>query len=256
MKKFTFIYLFLFLAIFEGKPQQGYYCRFELGPTGDIFQYTDNGNQIGFNPVLNAAWGMAIGKEFTPLFTLETGFYFNYYAESFYFKKLRSNTNNNGIFDTWQIPFRLKSGIHIYRDILVLGTTVGLNYCINHNVDNKSLGTGKVYSLDDTIQFNYAGKGFGIKNFFLLETGLFLDMKLYKGFHLCLTASYFNGFKKLYENNITYQLNKGTPYNGAITTNGDYFSVMFGLKYVIQPKKEIKKVKGTKFHFKKKNTPG
>ena len=76
MKKFTFIYLFLFLAIFEGKPQQGYYCRFELGPTGDIFQYTDNGNQIGFNPVLNAAWGMAIGRNLhhylhsKPVFTL------------------------------------------------------------------------------------------------------------------------------------------------------------------------------------------
>lgn len=252
MKKAFYIVFVLFLFISKSYPQEGFYCRFELGPTGDIFQFTDNGSQLGFKPVMYASWGVAVGKEFTPLFTLETGFYSNYFAESFYFKRLKETTSINGIYDTWQIPLRLKSGVHIFRDVLVFGTTVGVNYCIRYNKEKNSTGIGKIAAPQDTVDYSYSSKDFGINNYFLLETGLFLDLKLFKGFHLCLTGSYFNGFKKIYENQITYIINHGTPSCGAIATNGDYYSIMCGLKYVIQPKKEVRKVKGTKFHFKKK----
>lgn len=236
MKKSKLILVVLILSFSNLFGQEGLYLRFECGPTGDIYQYTDNGNELGTRPVYNGVWGLSAGKEFTSLFAIETGFYWNYYAESFYFKNIKSATEASSVYDAWQIPLRLKGGIHIYRDMLVFGTTVGLNYCVNPNYDFQNSGMEKSIREKDTIYYSFTPKGFDIKSFLLLETGLFLDMKLVKGFHLCLTGSYFSGFKKLFENNITYRLNTGPSYNAGTTTNGDYFNVLFGLKYVFQNK--------------------
>jgi len=233
IKKSIIVLAILCVALLKTHAQNGYYFRFELGPTFDVFQYTDNGNELGARPVSSGNWGLAFGKELTPLFTLETGFYWNYYAENYYFKTLKMYSGTTGIFDTWQIPLRLKGGIHIYRDVVIFGTTVGINYVINPENKNNTSGSGQLTNLKDTVTYNYSPRQFLKKNFFLLETGLFLDLKLFKGFHLCLTGSYYTGFKKLYENTITYQINNSSPQVGALTTNGDYFNFLFGLKYVI-----------------------
>lgn len=236
MNRKIFIFIIPVLICLKSFGQFGPYLRFDLGPTGDVFQYTDNGRELGTRPVFDGIWGLAIGHEFTSLFAGETGFYWNYYTESFYFKNMKISTGSSGVYDVCQIPLRLKGGINIYRDILILGTTIGLSYCINPDYTFQSTGSGSIINGKDTISYDFKPKGFNIKNFFLLETGLFLDMKLFKGFHLCLTSSYFSGFKKLYENSINYHLNSGTIYNAATTTNGDYFNILFGLKYVIHRK--------------------
>lgn len=236
-------YLLFFLPFFSFG-QNNTYVGFEIGPKFEKYQYIDNGDGLYTKPFFfRPIYGITIEREINKTFTGEIGFYINEYGESYRIKGSFINGQSNGI-DAYQIPFRLKARLSLIEDRLNITTTIGYTLAINDSYYSRSIG-GSGYkfpngannspfseyndSTRSTSTSNYSFK----KTYGLIETGIALEYKFKNAISLNLAANYLTGFSKIIEIDVEYWINDGPKQTGVVFSNGDYFSVVLGIKYPI-----------------------
>ena len=211
------------------------YLGLEIGPKFEIYQYTDNGNGLYTKPFFfSPIYGLTIGQELNKIFIAETGLFINNYGESYRIKDDFGYSVSNALV-AYQIPLRLKARLNLIANRLSVVTTIGYTFAINN--DYGSSGSGFSFtngsSLQDSIRIQDLSTYSLEKTYGLIETGLALDYKLKNSMTFYLAANYLNGLSRVVEVDVKYWINDGPEQSGTVFSNGDYYSIFFGLKYPI-----------------------
>jgi hypothetical protein len=218
--------------------QKKTYLGFYLGPKFELYQSTDNGDALYTEPFFySPIFGITLGQEVSENFILETGVFLNSYAESF---KIEGDAalfgGSNGFFAT-QVPIRLKGRLDLASDRLSLVSTVGFTIAFHNDYSSLSRGgsfaTSSDPQLNDSTRSDYMSRYNFQKVYGLIETGLALEYRLKSDIVLSLGANYLAGLGRVVEIDVEYQINDDPVQTGKVFSNGDYFSVFFGLKYPI-----------------------
>lgn len=222
-----------FFAIGQNKT----YLGLEIGPKFEVYQYTDNGDGLSTKPFFHSPiYGLTIGQELSKTFIVETGFFINDYGESFRVEGDIGYRISNAIL-AYQIPLRLKARLNLIKDRLSLVSTIGYTLAINS--DFGSSGGGSSFSSTSGAFSNDSTRIEDVSNYSLqrhyglLETGLGLEYQLPNSLTLSLSANYMTGFKKVVDMDVDYWINDGPQQSANVFSNGDYFSIVFGIKYPI-----------------------
>lgn len=222
-----------FVAIGQNKT----YLGLEIGPKYEVYQYTDNGNGLYTKPAFfSPIYGLTIGQELNKTFIFETGFYLNDYGESYRIRGDIGYRTSNAIL-AYQIPLRLKARLNLIEDKLSIVSTIGYTLAINS--DFGSSGTGSSFSSTTGSPSNDSTRIEDVSNYSLqrsyglLETGVGLEYQFPNSLTLSLSANYMTGFKKVVDIDVRYWINDGPEQSASVFSNGDYFSMVFGVKYPI-----------------------
>ncbi len=229
--------IFLFLLPFMSKGQNKTYVGVEFGPKFEIYQYADNGNGLYTKPFLfSPIYGLTIGKEINKTFIGETGFYINDYGESYRIKGNFGYSMSNALL-AYQIPFRLKARLYLIKERLNITTTIGYTFAINN--DFGSSASGSSFTSTSGLQHNYSTRiqdtsTYSLrKTYSLIETGVSLEYKFKNSLALYLAANYLTGLGRIVEVDVKYWINEGPEQTGTVFSNGDYYSIVLGLRYPI-----------------------
>lgn len=230
-------YLLLLLP-FVSLGQNSTYLGIEIGPKFEVYQSTDNGNGLYTKPFFfSPIYGLTIGQEINNTFTLETGIFVNNYGESYRIEGEDFGYSASNALVVYQIPLRLKARLNLLKDKLSLVTTVG--YTIAINGDYGSSGSGSSFSSsisssnNDSTRTEYISTYSLKKSYGLIEAGLALDYKFKNSLRLYLAANYLTGFSRVVETDVKYWIDDGPEQTGTVFSNGDYYSIIIGLKYPI-----------------------
>ena len=230
-------YLLLLLP-FVSLGQNSTYLGIEIGPKFEVYQSTDNGNGLYTKPFFfSPIYGLAIGREINNTFTFETGFFVNNYGESYRIEGEDFGYRASNALVAYQIPLRLKARINLLKDKLSLVTTVGYTFAING--DYGSSGSGSSFSSSISSSNNDSTRTEDIstyslkKSYGLIEAGLALDYKFKNSLRLYLSANYLTGLSRVVETDVKYWINDGPEQTGTVFSNGDYYSIILGIKYPI-----------------------
>lgn len=230
-------YLLLLLP-FVSLGQNSTYLGIEIGPKFEVYQSTDNGNGLYTKPFFfSPIYGLTIGREINSTFTLETGFFVNNYGESYRIEGEDFGYRASNALVAYQMPLRLKARINLLKDKLSLVTTVGYTFAING--DYGSSGSGSSFSSSISSSNNDSTRTEDIstyslkKSYGLIEAGLALDYKFKNSLRLYLSANYLTGLSRVVETDVKYWINDGPEQTGTVFSNGDYYSIILGIKYPI-----------------------
>ncbi len=235
MKKSIVVIIILFALSHSGFSQNKTYIGGEFAMTGDIYDIIDPCQLITTTPLITGSWGFTIGQEINKNFLVETGLIRKYYDEGFgyNFESIIQGTSSNA-FNTWQIPLRLKSRINLLKDRLFITTTIGYHFSINTEYGyGGGAGGGSVVNGNDTISVNYIKNDLTSKTFSLIETGIGFEFAAFDGLIFSLSSSYYTGFKKVYQMNMTTEDNNCSSDNVFGISKGGYWNIAFGIKYAI-----------------------
>ena len=237
MMKSGIKYLLLLLP-FVSFGQNLTYLAIEIGPKFEVNQSTDNGNGLYTKPFFfSPTYGLTIGQEINNTFTLETGFFVNNYGESYRIEGEDFGYSASNALVAYQIPLRLKARTNLLKDKLSLVTTVGYTFAING--DYGSSGSGSSFSSsisssnNDSTRTEYISTYSLKKSYGLIEAGLALDYKFKNSLRLYLAANYLTGLSRVIETDVKYWINDGPEQTGTVFSNGDYYSIILGIKYPI-----------------------
>ena len=230
-------YLLLLLP-FVSFGQISTYLGIEIGPKFEVYQSTDNGNGLYTKPFFfSPIYGLTIGQEINNTFTLETGFFVNDYGESYRIEGEGFGYASSNALLAYQIPLRLKAQLNLLEDKLSLVTTIGYTFAINN--DYGSIGYGSSFSSsisssnNDSTRTEYISN-YGLKKSYgLIEAGLALDYKFKNSLRLVLALNYLTGLSRVVETDVKYCINEKPEQTGTVFSNGDYFSIVLGIKYPI-----------------------
>tara|TARA_B100000674_G_scaffold269412_1_gene222466 strand:+ start:837 stop:1571 length:735 start_codon:yes stop_codon:yes gene_type:complete len=231
--KFILKYILLFSPILV-KSQNFTYLALEFGPKFENYQHFDNGNELHTKPFFHSPiGGLIVGHEVQNKLAFETGFLINNYGESYRFKGDFGDFTSTSIL-ACQLPVRLKNRINLWKNKLDLSTTVGYSLVINNYYDVTSSGLYESFSSSSGsiyhVYSEYVSKS--QKRFFgLIETGVELDYKLNNSSTLYLSTTYLAGLSKVVELDVLYSINEGKEETANVFSNGDYFSILFGIRY-------------------------
>ncbi len=138
----------------------------------------------------------------------------------------------------YQIPIRLKGRLNLMKDRLSVVTTIGYTFAINSNYNSGGEGSffinggdGSKYN-DSTRAHHISTYGLR-KTYGLIETGVALEFKLKNSITLYMSANYMTGFGKVVEIDVEYWVNDLPRQTGTVFSNGNYYSVVLGVKYPI-----------------------
>ncbi len=235
---FLIAYCFISSSI---KGQDNTYLGVEFGPKFDIYQYTDEGEIIYTKPYFNnLIFGITAGRDINETFYLETGFQWYEYSQSYRARGAWYYVVTSGI-QVLQIPLRLKAKLNLVKDKFYLTTTIGHNFAIN--ADYGASGSGGVFyknpreilmplifdslRIADTSIYSFR------KTYSLIEAGITINYKFKNGLSLYLAGNYVAGLTKVIEINISYWVDNQPEQNATVFSNGDYFSIVLGLKYPV-----------------------
>lgn len=228
----------LLLFPFASFGQNSTYLGTEIGPKFEVYQSTDNGNGLFTKPFFfSPIFGLTIGQEINNTFTLETGFFINHYGESYRIKGDVLGYSASNALVAFQIPLRLKARMNLLKNKLILVSTVGYTFAING--DYGSSGTGSSFSSSVSSSNNDSTRTehistYSLKKYYgLIETGLALDYKFKNSLRLYLTANYLTGLSKVVETDVKYWINDSPEQTGTVFSNGDYYSIILGIKYPV-----------------------
>lgn len=235
MKKIA-IFIFI-VVIFShlGYSQNRTFIGSEFAMTGDIYEIIDPCILITTTPLITGYWGVTLGHEFNNNFTVETGLIRKYYDEGFGYniESLIIGTSSNA-YNTWQIPFRLKSKINLLKNKLFLTTTVGYHFSINTEYGyGGGSGGGELIDGNDTINVFYTVNDSISKTFSLVEAGIGLEFAAFDGLIVSLSSSYFTGFKNVYQLDMKTENQNCITHNAYGISKGSYWNIAFGIKYAI-----------------------
>lgn len=234
--KFVFKALFILLPV-VAIGQNRTYIGLEVGPKFEVYQSVDNGDALYTQPFFySPIYGLTIGQEINPHFTVETGMYLNNYGESYRIEGENGYQAGDGLL-VYQIPLRLKARLDLIKEKLSLVTTVGYTIAINTDYGSSGSGSGFTSSTNplftDSIRTEDISDYSFQKTYGLLETGLALEYQFNNSFILSLAGNYMTGFGRISQLDVTYKINNEPEQTGTVFSNGDYFSVVVGLKYPI-----------------------
>ena len=238
MKLLLKAFLLLLPCVVVG--QNRTYVGVETGPKFELYQYQDNGDGLYtqpffFSPII----GLTIGQELNRLFTLETGFTLNNYGESYRIRGIGPFNvigASNAIL-AFQIPLRLKARIPVIKERISVVPSLGYTLAIND--DYNSSGRSGSFSTNPDPQFNDSTRTSAVstysfqKTYGLLETALAVEYQYPNEVILYLAGSYLRGFNKVVELDVSYRINDQPEQTGRVFSNGDYFSVVFGIRIPI-----------------------
>ncbi|NOZ45801.1 MAG: hypothetical protein GXO79_03365 [Chlorobi bacterium] len=239
MKKISFriaIFISLSTSVFA---QNKTYIGFDFGYKGDIYQFADYGNSLTAYPIPGSVYGFNLGQELKNSIIVESGIYKVNYWSSVMFKELSFGSSGSSI-DSWQIPFRLKTNINLYKNKISISPYIGYVLAFNQNYtssrpNNASLGYGSatITNSTDSISYYYDEFSNYKKVFSLIETGIALNYKTKHGFQWSIITNYNTGLSKVIQQNVKYTINNQPEQKGNYVSNGDNFQVLIGLKYQI-----------------------
>ncbi len=235
MKKNIIVIIILFVLTHSGFSQNKTFIGGEFAMTGDIYDIIDPCNLITTTPLITGSWGIIIGQEINKNFIIETGLIRKYYDEGFGYniESLILGSSSNA-FNTWQIPLRLKARINLLNDKLFLTTTIGYHFSINTEYGyGGGSGGGSLVDGNDTIKVLYTINDSISKTFSLIETGVGLEYIAFDGFIISLSSSYYTGFKKVYQLDITTEGHNCSTDNAFGISKGGYWNIAFGIKYAM-----------------------
>ena len=227
MKKPSFL-IFCLSISWVINAQQHTYIGIESGVTNDQFEFFDDGDLMVSIPLNSFRGGVIVGHSFGDLFSLETGFFLKNYTEGFGFEMpMFRGTSTSSSIRTWQIPFRIKPRVKLFSDNLFFTPTIGFHYCINrdHLLRNERNSLGH----SNFINYQYDADYTRSRTFLLLETGLGLEMNLFRSVRLNFTMSYFTGFQKVVEIDMTYTAFDGPDIMARGHSKGEYVSASLGV---------------------------
>ena len=237
MIKSAITYLILLLP-FVSFGQNLTYLGIEVGPKFEVYQSTDNGNGLYTKPFFfSPIYGLTIGQEINNAFTLETGFFVNDYGESFRIEGEGFGYGSSNALVAYQIPLRLKAHLNLLEDKLSLVTTIGYTFAINN--DYGSSGSGSSFSSsasssnNDSTRTEHMSTYSLKKSYGLIEAGLALDYKFKNSLRLYLAVNYLTGLSRVVETDVKYWINDEPEQTGTVFSNGDYYSIVLGIKYPI-----------------------
>lgn len=209
------------------------YFGMEAAINHDIYEITDNGNNLKSIPLITELWGFNLRQDIHNIF-LETGLIRKYYDQGFGFHSMDGYGSTNAI-DAWIIPLRLGTKINIYKDEIYFVPIIGYSFCINSDYGSYEYGYGSGFqkSGSDSISYNYSDNVSLTKSFSLLQTGLGFEFKVFKTAILSVSTNYFTGFKKTVELDINYKTNNSATTAGKAVSKGEFWSFGVGLKYPI-----------------------
>ena len=180
---------------------------------------------------------MTIGQEINNTFTLETGFFVNDYGESFRIEGEGFGYTASNALTAYQIPLRLKARMKLLNHKLSLVTTVGYTFAINYNYGSSGSGSSFSSSIsslsNDSTRTEYISTYSLKKSYGLIEAGLALDYKFKNLLIIYLAANYLTGLGRIIESDVKYWINDGPEQTGIVFSNGDYYSIILGIKYPI-----------------------
>lgn len=227
----------LILLPFVSIGQNKIYLGFEIGPKFEIYQYVDNGNGLYTEPfVFSPIYGVTIGRELNQTLIFETGFYVNNYGKNYRIKGVWGFGASNA-FLAYQIPLRLKARLNLFRDRLSIVPTIGYTLAINE--DYGSSGSGYSSTGSSGLQYNDSTRIEDIstynfeKTYGVIEMGVGLDYKLKNSWTLYLATNYLAGFSRIVEIDVKYWINDEPEQTGTVFSNGNYYNIVFGIKYPI-----------------------
>jgi len=221
----------LFFMTTHAIGQNKTYFGMEAAMTNDIYEITDNGNNLKSVPLVTGLWGFNLRQDIHNIF-LETGLIRKYYDEGFGFHSMDGYGSSNAI-DAWIIPLRLGTKINLCKDKIYFVPIIGYSFCINSDYGSYGYGSGSQKSGSDSISYNYSDNVSLTKNFSLLQTGLGFEFKLFKTAILSVSTNYYTGFKKTVQLDINYKTNNSATTTGKAFSKGEFWSFGVGLKYPI-----------------------
>ena len=236
-----FIKAFLILLPFTALGQNKTYLGLEIGPKFENYDFIDNGDGLYTEPFFfSPIYGLTLGQELNQRFALETGFYINNYGESYRIEGESGYFASNAIL-AYQIPFRLKVRLNLLKEKLSLVSTVGYNFAINSEYSpngptsgsRQNFSTGVGPQINDSTRTQDISTYFQEKTYGLFEVGLALEYKFKKSTAIYLSANYLAGFKRLVEMDVKYWINDEPEQTGTVFSEGEYGSIVFGIKYSI-----------------------
>ena len=239
IKLFSKLLIILSIAIsYNTDAQNKTYLGVEFGPKFEIYHYTDNGSGLYTKPFFyNPIYGLTLGQEINKTFIAETGFYINDYGESYRIKGNMCYSMSNAIV-AYQIPLRLKAQLDLIKEKLSITTTIGYTFAINN--DYGSSGSGSSFtstsgqnSYNDSTRTEDISNRSLQKTYGLVEAGISFDYNIKNSLILYLAANYMTGFNKIVEIDVKYWINDFPEQTATVFSNGDYYSIVFGVKYSI-----------------------
>jgi hypothetical protein len=233
-KSILTVTVFLF-TLSSGFSQNSTFIGGEFALTGDIYDFNDPCGLITTTPLITGSWGITVGREINRNFLVETGLIRKYYDSGFGYNNMSfAAGSSSNAFNSWQIPLRLKAKLNLIKNRFFLTTTIGYHFSINSDYGyGGGVGGDGFISGSDTVIVSYTVNDSLAKTFSLLETGIGFEFAVTDGFIISLSSSYYTGFNKVYQMDMTTEGGGCSPDNAFGISKGSYWAVSLGIKYAI-----------------------
>jgi hypothetical protein len=236
-----------FMVSLEATGQRKTYLGFEFGPKYEKVSVNDPGGMVGEKPIYySPAGGFIVGQEISRGLLLETGLNAYKYGVGFRLKSPNVGLISGQSYAAIQIPLRLKSNFGFFRERLKVSPFIGysfvhdMRYEIDKGKSNVGGHSSSFHAGDESHLAMAATPGLR-KNYSLLEAGLSLGWQFKSSIVLYISSSSTKGFKKMTEIDGTYQIGNEPEQTAKIRSNGDFYNVLFGVKFPISPAWQYRK---------------
>ncbi len=217
--------------------QNDTYIGLEFGPKFDIYQNVDNGEYLHTPPFFSTPIvGLVLGQEINDYLSLETGVFINDYFESFRIRGDFGYSSSNAIVAI-QIPVRIRGKLPIVKDKFDVSAHLGYSLALNTSYGSTG-GSGSFSTIPNSVSLDsirtQAVSNYSLrKTYHLVDMGLSLDYTFKSKITLSLMGNYLRGFNRVVEMDVKYWINDQPEQTALVYSNGDYYSIMLGIKYPI-----------------------
>jgi hypothetical protein len=93
-------------------------------------------------------------------------------------------------------------------------------------------GWGHINTQQDSIAFSEATT-YNNKIFSLIQTGLGIEVKLFRTVNLNFSANYYIGLNRVYQQDVLYNINASPNQSAKMTSKGQFWNVGIKLQYPV-----------------------
>jgi hypothetical protein len=223
------------------------YLGFEFGPKYEKISVDDPGGLVGEKPIYySPAGGFIVGQEISRGLLLESGLNAYKYGVGFRLKSPYVGLISGQSYAAIQIPLRLKSNFGFFRERLKASPFIGYSFVHNmrYEIDRARTNIGgysSSFHAGDESHLSMAATPGLRKNYGLIEAGVSVSWQFKNSFVLYISGSSTKGFKKMTEIDGTYQIGNRPEQTAKIRSNGDFYNMLFGVKFPISPAWQYKR---------------
>jgi hypothetical protein len=229
---YTLLFLFLFCSSEAQKHKRFTYFGIETGAKKPIFGISDAGVELYTKSSFSfGQQGVTIEQELDYVWSVSSGIFFSKQGIDYRFRR-------DGAYSTpepmrlIQIPVQIRANIPVTYGTpeIRLVPLLGAHLTINQTNGNKEIKGRIPPNLADT--YNGSIRTDFQKVFVLAEGGMNLDLMFAQGLILSVGSSYYKGFSKIMQTDLTYNISK-EPFRGSVTSKGDNIGIRLALKYPV-----------------------